>query len=64
MGPSAYLALLVIVLGAVIGAGGLLFAGVLMALVLAIRSVWSRSSLDSAPALRLKIANIRRCSEF
>ena len=45
MGPSAYVALIVIVVGAVIGAGGLVFAGVLMALVLAIRSVWSRYGL-------------------
>ena len=47
MGPSAYLALIVIALGAVVGAGGLVFAGVLMALVLAIRSVWSRYGLHA-----------------
>ena len=47
MGPSAYVALIVIVVGAVIGAGGLVFAGVLLALVLGIRSIWSRYGLHA-----------------
>ncbi len=47
MSPSAYVALIVIVVGAVIGAGGLVFAGVLMALVLGIRSIWSRYGLHA-----------------
>jgi uncharacterized protein (DUF58 family) len=45
MGPSAYIALIVIVVGALIGAGGLVFAGVLMGLVVALRSIWSRYGL-------------------
>ena len=47
MGPSAYIALAVIVLGAIIGAGGLLFAGLLMGMVLVLRSVWSRYGLHA-----------------
>ena len=47
MGPGAVLALLLIVVGALLGAGGLVFAGVLMGLVLALRSVWSRYGLRS-----------------
>ena len=47
MGPSGYIALIVIVVGALIGAGGLLFAGLLMGLVLALRSLWSRYGLRS-----------------
>ena len=47
MGPSGYIALIVIVVGALIGAGGLLFAGLLMGLVLVLRSVWSRYGLRS-----------------
>src|SRR6185295_7585095 len=45
MGPGGYIALLVIVVGALIGAGGLLFAGLLAGLVLVLRSVWSRYGL-------------------
>jgi uncharacterized protein (DUF58 family) len=45
MGPSAYIAIIVIVVGALIGAGGLLFAGLLMGMVLVLRSVWSRYGL-------------------
>jgi uncharacterized protein (DUF58 family) len=47
MGPSAWIALIVMVVGALIGAGGLLFAGLLMGLVLALRSVWSRYGLHA-----------------
>lgn len=47
MGPSAYIALIVMVVGALIGAGGLLFAGVFMGMVLALRSVWSRYGLHA-----------------
>lgn len=47
MGPSVYIALIVIVVGALIGAGGLLFAGVLMGMVLALRSVWSRYGMHA-----------------
>ena len=47
MGPSAYIALIVMVVGALIGAGGLLFAGLLMGMVLALRSVWSRYGLHA-----------------
>jgi uncharacterized protein (DUF58 family) len=47
MGASAYIALIVIVAGALLGAGGLLFAGLLMGMVLALRSVWSRYGLRS-----------------
>jgi uncharacterized protein (DUF58 family) len=47
MGPSAYFALIVIVVGALIGSGGLLFAGVLMGLVLVLRSIWSRYGLNA-----------------
>jgi uncharacterized protein (DUF58 family) len=45
MGPSVYLALAVIVAGAVIGSAGLLFAGLLMGMTLALRSLWSRFGL-------------------
>jgi len=45
MGPSAYVALIVVLVGALIGAPGLLFAGLLIGLVLALRSVWSRYGL-------------------
>jgi uncharacterized protein (DUF58 family) len=47
MGPSAYVALIVVLVGALIGAPGLLFAGLLIGLVLALRSVWSRYGLRS-----------------
>ncbi len=47
MGPGAAIALVVIAAGALLGAGGLLFAGLLMGLVLALRSVWSRYGLRS-----------------
>jgi uncharacterized protein (DUF58 family) len=47
MGPSAYIALAVILVGALIGAGGLLFAGLLMGMVLVLRSVWSRFGLHA-----------------
>src|SRR3954447_24255156 len=45
MGPSASIALIVVLVGALIGAPGLLFAGLLIGLVLAPRSVWSRYGL-------------------
>jgi uncharacterized protein (DUF58 family) len=45
MGPSAFVALIVVVVGALIGAPGLMFAGLLIGLVLALRSVWSRYGL-------------------
>jgi len=47
MGPTAYVALIVTVVGAVIGSGGLVFAGLLMGMVLALRSVWSRYGLNA-----------------
>jgi uncharacterized protein (DUF58 family) len=47
MGPNSYIALIIIVVGALIGAGGLLFAGLLMGLVLALRSIWSRYGLHA-----------------
>jgi uncharacterized protein (DUF58 family) len=45
MGASAWIALIAIVAGALLDSGGLLFAGLLMGLVLALRSVWSRYGL-------------------
>jgi uncharacterized protein (DUF58 family) len=42
MGPGAALAILLVVAGAVSGAGGLVVVGVLLAIVVALRSLWSR----------------------
>ena len=42
MGPGGALAIVLIVTGALLGAGGLLVVGVLMAMVVILRSVWSR----------------------
>ena len=47
MGAGAVLALLLIVVGALLGSGGLVLAGVLTALVIAVQSVWSRFGLRS-----------------
>lgn len=45
MGAGGYIASFLIVVGALLGAGGLLLAGVLMGIVLLLRSVWSRYGL-------------------
>jgi uncharacterized protein (DUF58 family) len=45
MGAGAALAIVLIVAGALLGAAGLLLAGVLMGLVLVLQSVWSRFGL-------------------
>ena len=42
MGPGAAFAILLVVAGALVSAGGLVLVGVLLAMVLALRSVWSR----------------------
>lgn len=42
MGPGAAFAILLVVAGAVSGAGGLVVVGVLLAIVVALRSLWSR----------------------
>ncbi len=47
MGAGAVLALLLIVVGALLGSGGLVLAGVVTALVIAVQSVWSRYGLRS-----------------
>ena len=47
MGAGAVLALLLIVVGALLGSAGLVLAGVLTALVIAVQSVWSRYGLRS-----------------
>lgn len=47
MGAGGFIALIVIVAGALLGAGGLLIAGLLMGSVLVLRSVWSRYGLSA-----------------
>jgi uncharacterized protein (DUF58 family) len=42
MAPGAALAIVLVVAGAVLGAGGLIVIGILMGLIVALRSVWSR----------------------
>jgi uncharacterized protein (DUF58 family) len=45
MGAGASIAILLVLVGAAIGAGGLLVVGVLMGMVLVLRSLWSRYGL-------------------
>jgi uncharacterized protein (DUF58 family) len=45
MSAGAFLAIALVLAGAIFGAGGLMFAGVLTGLVVALRSVWSRYGL-------------------
>ena len=47
MGAGAVLALLLLVAGALLGAGGLVLAGVVTGVVIAVQSVWSRYGLRS-----------------
>src|SRR6478672_10480724 len=42
MGPAAAFAVLLVVAGALLDAGGLILVGVLMGIVVLLRSVWSR----------------------
>ena len=57
MGAGAVLALLLIVVGALLGGGGLVLAGVLTGLVIVVQSVWSRYGLRSLEYERHLSAN-------